>query len=248
MTIDPEWIEKGKKDPLYAVAAHAGREKDGPNPWTPEEFLATGKVDLEHVLLSFAGHLPADVDRVFEIGCGSGRITHWLASQYPRVIAADISNDQIEMARTLTSEPANIEFVNVLDDTCDRFDGSIDLIYSSHVFQHFRSRKLLTQYLEMIARLLTPQGLALIHIPVSGNHGRDSWTWLYWKALRPARLLRFKLRQWLGRDRAWVEMYDCEDIFEKARRAGLSFQTLHVVPMQTCDGRSYKETFFGFRR
>lgn len=40
-----EWKQLGKEDPLYGVAAWAGKEKNGESPWTEDEFFALGESD-----------------------------------------------------------------------------------------------------------------------------------------------------------------------------------------------------------
>jgi ubiquinone/menaquinone biosynthesis C-methylase UbiE len=50
-------------------------------------------------------------------------------------------------------------------------DGSIDLIYSFIVFQHFDSMEEVDFYLRHIARLLSPQGVAHIYFGKNKNEG-----------------------------------------------------------------------------
>ena len=45
MKSNAEWMASGKFNPLLAVAACPGRKKDGSNPWTEEEFYASGAYD-----------------------------------------------------------------------------------------------------------------------------------------------------------------------------------------------------------
>lgn len=39
---DDDWKAWGKRDPLWAVATHPGKERGGSAPWTDDEFYAAG--------------------------------------------------------------------------------------------------------------------------------------------------------------------------------------------------------------
>lgn len=53
----------------------------------------------------YQGHLSFCVD----LGCGNGQCSSPLAEYFDRVLATDISNAQIQVAKSL-NHPANIEF------------------------------------------------------------------------------------------------------------------------------------------
>jgi len=93
-----EWKQWAKTDPLFGISTLSGREKDGSNPWTQEDFYAYGE-------LIWSEYFPAwerygvSTESCLEIGCGAGRITRQLVSVFRSVSAIDISPEMIELAR-----------------------------------------------------------------------------------------------------------------------------------------------------
>jgi hypothetical protein len=63
------------------VASWAGRERNGPNPWTDKEFYELGAdwLDFDRLWRQTVGYEPGIV---LEIGCGAGRITRMLAGAF----------------------------------------------------------------------------------------------------------------------------------------------------------------------
>ena len=63
MLTNVEWKAWGKKDPLWGVASWAGRERNGPNPWTDQEFYELGAdwLDFERAWRQTVGYEPGTV-------------------------------------------------------------------------------------------------------------------------------------------------------------------------------------------
>src|SRR5690242_16045210 len=99
MLTDAEWKAWGKRDPLWGVASHKGREKDGANPWTDDEFYALGEDWTRIYERAWRTRGGTFGGTVVEIGCGAGRITQMLAHAFDRVIAVDVSPDIIAYAK-----------------------------------------------------------------------------------------------------------------------------------------------------
>lgn len=158
--VQRDWTQLGKDDPLWAVLIMPGT-KDGR--WDPEEFLATGRVEVDTALAhlrSVGG--PAAFDRILDFGSGAGRLSQALAA-HGSVTGVDISAPMIETARSLDPR-GTCEFVlNTRPDLSLFDDASFDLVYSSLVLQHMPEH-VGTVFLEEMCRVLRPGGALVIQV------------------------------------------------------------------------------------
>lgn len=98
---------------------------------------------------------------VFEIGCGTGQITGWVADivKPGKVVASDFAPAMLERARR-----RGVEAEFVLMDICreEPVERQFDVVLCFHSFPHFRDQK---AALRQIARLLKPGGqLLVVHL------------------------------------------------------------------------------------
>jgi SAM-dependent methyltransferase len=159
-----EWKFWGKRDPLWGVAAWKGRNREGPNPWTDEEFYALGASDWQDFLLHWQRFGVAEGVAV-EIGCGAGRLTKHMAAHFRQVHALDVSEDMIAYARKHV-ERENVSYAVVDGSEIPRAPGSVDAVFSAQVFQHLDQQADVENYLREISRVLMPGGTMMIHVPV----------------------------------------------------------------------------------
>jgi len=94
--------------------------------------------------------------RVLDLGCGGGHGTAELADAFPRVLGLD----RIRPDRA--SRRPNIDWVRADLRSLPLRAGSFDTIVSFQVIEHLEDPAI---YLQTIARLLTPDGVALITTP-----------------------------------------------------------------------------------
>jgi len=164
MKSNHEWKEWGKVDPLYAVASWKDRDKSGRNPWTDEEFYALGKSDWEDFFAQWQQY-GCDTRHCVEIGCGAGRLTKYIAGTFDRVSALDVSEDQINYARSKIDRP-NIAF-HITDGVAfPSVSDSVTAVFSAHVFQHFDSLSDVEHVFREAYRALSPGGTILVHLPI----------------------------------------------------------------------------------
>ncbi len=225
MTAQPKsnksWQELGAVDPLHAVASDKGRRVGEAGAWDAESFLAKGQ---EYVELTRPGWDGAK-GPVLEIGCGSGRVTAALATVFDRVVGVDVSAHQLAKARELCPA-ANVEFVE--GDGVTLPGGPYGLIYSTQVIQHV-SRPALPALFAEIARVMAPNGRAVVHIPAPTLKGIiEDWTYLV-----PVRKLATKIAKtvrprgdytkspWADHD---YNRYSVKSVVRLASDAGMSVQ------------------------
>jgi 2-polyprenyl-3-methyl-5-hydroxy-6-metoxy-1,4-benzoquinol methylase len=92
--------------------------------------------------------------RVLEIGCGTGMFTEMFAAYDSFIIAVDISEDLLEIARARNLPPSRVQWMQNRFEDCD-IEGPFDAIIGSSVLHHLE----LPDAFDAIFRLLKPGGL-----------------------------------------------------------------------------------------
>lgn len=159
--VQRDWTQLGKDDPLWAVLIMPGTKDRG---WDPDEFLSTGRVEVESALtrLRTLGG-PSTFDHVLDFGSGAGRLTQALAAHAVKVTGVDISAPMIETAKSL-DKTDNCEFVlNTRPDLSLFADDTFDLVYSSLVLQHM-PKDIGIVFLQEMCRVLRPGGALVIQV------------------------------------------------------------------------------------
>lgn len=159
-----EWVEWGRRDPLFGVASWSNKNVEGGVPWTDEEVHALGKSDWRDFEIRWRRY-GYTLGTFVEIGCGAGRITKQLALAFERGYAIDVSEDMIRYAAAHVTD-GNVEWrvSKGLEIPVD--SGSIDGAFSCHVLQHLPSVEIGYMYFAELFRVLKPGGSLMIHLPV----------------------------------------------------------------------------------
>jgi cyclopropane fatty-acyl-phospholipid synthase-like methyltransferase len=117
--------------------------------------------------------------RAVEIGCGLGRITRPLASQFETVIGVDISSEMLAQARSMSNRPnivyAEASYQSHLPTAADQ----ADLVVAWTVFRHV-SEEVFVRYLVDAFRALRPGGFIVFESQV-----RDGTTIVRSRSHRP---------------------------------------------------------------
>lgn len=178
-----EWKEWGRRDPLFGVANLPGRNIGGERPWTPDDFYELGAESWRDFSPHWQryGFKPGSF---VEIGCGAGRMTKQLAATFESGHALDVSDDQIAIASE--NVPKNVTWHVTQGAEIPLKDNSVDAAFSCHVFQHLPSVDDGYAYFREIARVLTPGGSLMVHVPlhVWPDHGSAKFAKLFAWAFR----------------------------------------------------------------
>ena len=155
------WQTLGRDDPLWAVLSQA--DKRGRR-WKPDEFLATGRAEIDTQLHMIAARgWPAGHSLALDFGCGAGRLSRALAAHFERVIGVDVSASMLDAARALNGDVKNIEFRENASPKLEGIaDASVDFVYSIMTLQHIPAA-LAEGYVEEFFRVLAPGGVASFH-------------------------------------------------------------------------------------
>ncbi|MGQ5259129.1 class I SAM-dependent methyltransferase [Micromonospora sp. ZYX-F-536] len=187
-----DWTKLGTEDPLWAVLVQPGKRG---RRWDVEEFLATGRADVEETV-DWLGQLglPTHWGKVLDFGCGAGRLSQALALHADMVVGVDIAPSMLETARQLDRGAGNIRFVlNDAPDLSQFPDGHFDLVYSALVLQHL-PRPAIDRYLAEFLRVLRPGGIAVVGLPTEPARTAKGIIW----QVVPFRLISWAQRRLLN--------------------------------------------------
>jgi SAM-dependent methyltransferase len=121
------------------------------------------------------GALPAHAERAVDLGCGSGRFTGLLAQRCDRVLAVDIAEQEVRIARAKRMHP-NIDYqVRSLLDVTGDVDGRFDVVFSVNTLFHLYAEHGPDRVLRHVRSLVAPGGLAVIVDVVSPGRRRPLW-------------------------------------------------------------------------
>lgn len=183
-----DWERLGSEDPLWAVLMRPGTRHGR---WDADEFLATGRAEVDLAIGHLADISPTDpLARALDFGCGAGRVTQALAAHVDAVVGVDVSAPMLDAARALDRTGGRCTFVlNEHDDLRDFADGEFDLVYSSLVLQHLppdAARVFLSEF----ARVVRPGGAIVVQVASEPTRSTKGLLFRY----APHRLLRFGQR------------------------------------------------------
>jgi len=218
------WDRRARENPFYFVDNRIDyRSPD------LERFWADGEQTVDAVL-SPLGASVRPGDAVVEIGCGVGRLTRALARRAGRVVAVDVSEEMIALAREHNGGLANVTWL-VGDGTSlsGIEDAAADACFSHVVFQHIPDPAITLGYVTEMGRVLRPDGWAAFQVSNDpGIHRARTRT----RQRLAARLGRAPAGQnapeWLGSAVA------LDDVRAAARRGGMELETVVGEGSQFC--------------
>ncbi len=173
-----DWDRRAREDAERHIYT---RDAGGDEP----DFLRSGRANYDQLVRPFLpillDGLPAKACTAVEIGCGVGRMTRWLARDFGRVHALDVSAEMIEEARRRMGDCANVTLhLGSGRDLTPVPDAAADLVFSYIVFQHIPSRAVIEDYVREAARVLKPGGIFKFQVngdrsPAYLAHAPDTW-------------------------------------------------------------------------
>lgn len=136
--------------------------------------------------------------RLLEVGCGSGGISHYFAS-HPSI---EFEVDAVDVAdsRSITD---GYHFQKVAGTELPFDDGTFDVVISNHVIEHVGEHEDQLHHLRELSRVLRPEGICYLAVPnrwmIVEPHYRLAF--LSWLPVS----MRSTYLKWRGRG----EFYDC---------------------------------------
>jgi len=163
---DKAWETLGQVDPYWAVIsndAYHGRRL------TDQQLAAFLKSGADHVddIWRTCRRLFGDdfaPRRVLDFGCGVGRVTLPLARRVDAVVAFDVAESMLSVARELLEQNAvaNVQLLKG-DATLSAIQGPFDLVHSVIVLQHIPPASGLTLARRLV-ELAGDRGVVVLHV------------------------------------------------------------------------------------
>jgi len=163
-----DWDARARENARHYVVTHQEQ-------WSDEEFFESGEITMREDILNDLGNICQGKDpkemTVLEIGCGAGRVTRAFGRFFGAVHAVDISEEMVKQARAAVSDLPAVQIYRnngkdlsaVRHHWWNRFGigrgVQVDFAFSTMVFQHIPSRKIIESYTREVYRLLRPGGL-----------------------------------------------------------------------------------------
>jgi SAM-dependent methyltransferase len=136
-------------------------------PWVEAEFWDSGRIDVEDLVetVTRCGLNFAEYESCFELGCGVGRVTIWLAQRFRKVVAADISRSHLKIAEgTLKRfQRGNVSFSPMSSPSILDVDN-FDVFFSILTLQH-NPPPVIRLLLITALQKLRPGGVAYFQLP-----------------------------------------------------------------------------------
>lgn len=166
--IAKSWDHLGKTEPYWSVLSAPDflMERIGQ---TRDEFLESGQENVERLLATLRRNdvFCDEQWEVLELGCGLGRSTRWLAPLFRRVMAVDISESHLMLARKINADAPEFNRIEWTQLRTLQDLGALpefDLFFSMIVLQH-NPPPVIAMMLETIAAKLRPGGIAFFQVP-----------------------------------------------------------------------------------
>jgi SAM-dependent methyltransferase len=165
--IEANWHNLGLSEPHWSVLTNetfrasnmAGEE---------ERFYGSGKAAVERLQRTAerCGISLTSFSRCFELGCGAGRLSIWLADLFEKVIAADISPAHLTVAQQALHRfgRTNVTLVHLNSIGALEAIPELDIFISIIVLQH-NPPPLIAAMLKTVLSRLQPGGIAYFQVP-----------------------------------------------------------------------------------
>ncbi len=155
------WNELAKENSMYYINSDYGRGI------TEEEFRKSGERDyLKYVVEDcfIVGKFVFSESVLLEIGCGTGRMTEFMADDFQLVIGTDISGEMIIKAQQRLDDLSNVELLETDGESFPIPGNFVDIAFSYLVFQHIKDRTMVENNFKEVYRVLRPGGLFKVRI------------------------------------------------------------------------------------
>ncbi len=164
--VERVWTRLGAEEPHWSVITEE-RYKQASFAANEAHFIEYGRLD-EARFAAAASRAGLDLGRYqlcFELGCGVGRLTSWLAGRFARVLGADISTAHLAVARAALASRPNVELRHLPTLAALQTLPPFDVFYSYIVLQH-NPPPVIAAILATVLERLQPGGIGFFQLPV----------------------------------------------------------------------------------
>ena len=164
-----QWEHLGKTEPYWSVLT-SDRYFIDTFHQSREAFFATGEVEVQafEATVARAGLSFPQNARCLELGCGVGRVTAALAKRFREVVAVDVSQPHLDIAKNELTQlqlTNNIDYQQLSQLSQMQAFGKFDAVYTKIVLQH-NPPPVIEYLLRFMLNALNSGGVALFQVPV----------------------------------------------------------------------------------
>ncbi|MBV9784676.1 MAG: class I SAM-dependent methyltransferase [Acidisphaera sp.] len=169
--VNRQWTQLGQEDPYFSVIGDPNYRGTEVSDELRDTFYETGRYEMDR-LISFLARsgiaLTPDMT-CFELGCGLGRVTRWLAEHFRQVQAADISGAHLAMAEQALRRAgvSNVTLIRLANIETIRTIRNFDVFFSVIVLQH-NPPPVMAAILRSILENLNPGGVGYFQLQTYG--------------------------------------------------------------------------------
>lgn len=158
--------------------------------------------------------------KILDFGCGNGRAFPYIQKRGGRYFGVDISENLIEIARQKHPK-ANLQVINGINLPFE--ENFFDAVYSIAVFHNIPSKKLRSQILQEIKRILKPNGFLILTVWQPKD---KRFFWLFWKnnllkILGRSRMdFRDLIEKWGNNSQRYYHLFSRKELEKMAEEGG----------------------------
>ena len=186
---DKAWETLGRVDPYWAVISNDAYHGRHLTDQQLAAFLKSGTDHVDDIWRTCRRVFGDDFAprRVLDFGCGVGRVTLPLARRVDAVVAIDIADSMLAVARELLERHgvANVELMRS-DPTLSAIRGPFDLVHSVIVLQHIPPAAGLTLVRHLV-ELAGDTGVVVLHVLYHNPFRRSALARLAHRLVAPFR-------------------------------------------------------------
>ena len=161
------WEALAKENAKYYINSDFGRKI------SEEQFQRSGQEAYEKYLANDS--LIWNRDNILDFGCGTGRLTEFMAQDFNKVIVFDISPTMIAQGKERLKDLKNVELIEIDGQSIPLPEGSIDFVFSYLVFQHIKDREMVEEAFREIYRVLKPGGVFKVLLRSDKQKNMNRW-------------------------------------------------------------------------
>jgi ubiquinone/menaquinone biosynthesis C-methylase UbiE len=161
------WENLAQKNSRYYINSDKGRGI------TEEQFRKSGESAYEKLITQ--DKLLKSRGSILDFGCGTGRLTEFMAKDFNKVVGVDISATMICQAKARLKDLKNVELFEI-DGASIPLPGSwVDFVFAYLVFQHIKERNMVENAFKEIYRVLTPEGVFKVLLRSDKQKNMNRW-------------------------------------------------------------------------
>lgn len=161
------WEGLATKNSRYYINSDNGKNI------TEEQFRESGK--QAYKLFISDDKLIRSKENILDFGCGTGRLTEFMAGDFKKVYGVDISPTMIAQGRNRLKNLKNVEFLETDGNSILLPDRSVNFVFSYLVFQHIKSRKMVENTFKEIFRVLNKKGVFKVLLRSDKQSDMNCW-------------------------------------------------------------------------